>query len=249
MRALVRSELLKQRTTRTSVIVLGAMAVLVALIVLMHVPSMKADQLALRDNQFKILGWGTTLGALFASILGALSITAEIRHGSIRSTLLATPRRSRVIVAKTAASVLTGLALGLLAEGLVAALEAAVLGARGIPITLTGGDYAQLLVGGAVAAGLFAAIGVGIGAAIRNQVGVIVGLLVWMLLIETTLGDSFPSADKFTPSGVAGAIAGAIQTQAPSKLVAPAIGVVLLALYAAAAVGWGANTMTRRDVT
>jgi hypothetical protein len=83
-----------------------------------------------------VLGWGIGIGALFASILGALSITAEFRHGAIRPTLLATPKRPRVIAAKLLASVLAGLAIGLLAEGFTAALETAGLAARGIHISL-----------------------------------------------------------------------------------------------------------------
>lgn len=109
--------------------------------------------------------------------------------------------------AKLLASILAGLAVGVVAEGLAAALETAGLAARGIPVSLTGGDFARLLGGGAVAAGLFAAIGVGIGAAVRNQIGTIIGLCVWSLLIETILIGNVPSAGKFTP--------GAVQTQDP----------------------------------
>jgi hypothetical protein len=130
-----------------------------------------------------------------------------------------------------------------------AALETAGLAARGIPISLTGGDFAQLLGGGAVAAGFFAAIGVGIGAAVRNQIGAVAGLCIWSLLIETILIGNVPSAGKFTPGAAAGAIAGAVQTQDPSQLIAPALGFLLLAAYALAAAGLGTRTMTRRDIT
>jgi ABC-type transport system involved in multi-copper enzyme maturation permease subunit len=244
----VRSELLKQRTTRTTGLLFLWMACLVALIVLLHVSSLKAENLSPRDGQLKVIGWGTSIGALFSSILGAMSITAEFRHGTIRPTLLATPRRVRVVVAKLLASILAGLVVGLLAEGLAAALEAAGLAVRGIHIALTGGDLAQLLTGGALAAGLFAAIGVGIGAAVRNQVAVIIGLCIWVLVIETTLIGNIPSAGKFAPGAAAGAIAGAVQTQAPSELVAPALGAMLLTIYAVAAAGLGARTTTRRDI-
>lgn len=248
MRALVRSELLKQRTTRTTWFLFLWMTGLVTMVVLLHVFSLKAGNLSLRDGQLKVLGWGTGIGALFSSILGAMSITSEFRHGTIRPTLLVTPRRGRVVAAKLLSSMLAGVAVGLLAEGLAAVLETTGLAARGIPSTLTGGDLAQLLAGGAFAAGLFAAIGVGIGAAIRTQVGVIIGLCVWILLIETTLIGNVPSAGKFAPAAAAGAIAGAIQTQITADLVAPALGVLLLASYATAAAGLGARTMARRDI-
>jgi ABC-type transport system involved in multi-copper enzyme maturation permease subunit len=248
MSALVRSELLKQRTTRTSLTLLAWMVGLILLVVLLHVLSLSTQHLSTADGQLKVVGWGTAIGALFASLLGAMSITAEIRHGTIRPTFLATPRRERVIAAKVAAGVLTGLAVGLLAEALTAAIEAAGLAARGIHIQLTAGDYLQLLAGGAAAAALFAAIGLGVGAVVRQQVGAVVGLCVWLLLIETTLIGNIPSAGKFAPGAVAGAIAGAIQTQSASKLVAPGIGVVLLAVYAVTAAAAGVVLTNRRDV-
>jgi ABC-type transport system involved in multi-copper enzyme maturation permease subunit len=248
MSALIRSELLKQRTTRTSLLLLFWMVGLVALVVLLHVFSLSAHTITPRDGELKVLGWGTSIGALFASLLGAMSITAEIRHGTIRPTFLATPNRARVIAAKVAASALAGVALGLLAEALTAGIESAGLAVRGIHISLSAGDYVQLLAGGAAAAALWAAIGVGIGALVRNQVGALIGLCVWLLLIETTLIGNVPSAGKFAPGASAGALAGAIQTQTAAKLVVPALGVLLLATYATLAAGAGALATARRDV-
>jgi ABC-2 type transport system permease protein len=249
MIAQLRSELLKQRTTRTSVLLLLWMVALVVLVVLLHVLSFGVDDLSQRDNQLKIAGLGTSLGALFASLLGAMSITGEVRHGTIRPTFLATPRRRRVVAAKVAASALAGAALGLIAEALTAGGEAAGLATRGIHIELDGGDYAQLLVGGALAAALFAAIGVGVGAVVRNQVAAVVGLCVWLLFLEPILLGDLPSAAKFAPGASAGAMAGAIQTQIADDLVAPALGALLLAAYAVLASAAGSIATTRRDVS
>ncbi|MDQ6778507.1 MAG: ABC transporter permease [Actinomycetota bacterium] len=248
MSTLLRSELFKQRTTRTIVQLPVWMVGLVALVVLLHVFSLDVATLSRRDGQREVLGWGTSVGALFAALLGAVSITSEIRHGTIRPTFLATPRRARVIVAKAAASALAGLAVGLLAEALAAGLESAGLAARGIPIALTARDYVQLLTGGALAAALWGTIGVGVGAVVRNQVGAVVGLCVWLLLIETTLIGNVPAAGKFAPGAGAGALAGAIQTQRAANLLAPALGALLLAGYAAAATAAGLITTERRDI-
>jgi ABC-type transport system involved in multi-copper enzyme maturation permease subunit len=248
MIAQLRSELLKQRTTRTNVLLLLWMVGLVVLVVLLHVLSFSVEDLSRSDNQLKIVGLGTSIGALFASLLGAMSITGEIRHGTIRPTFLATPRRGRVVVAKVAASALAGLAVGLIAEALTAGVQAAGLGARGIHIELGSGDYAQLLAGGALAAALFAAIGVGVGAVVRNQVAAVVGLCVWLLFLEPLLLGDVHAVAKFAPGASAGAIAGAIQTQIADDLVAPALGVLLLAAYAALASAVGSIATTRRDV-
>ena len=212
MSGLIRSELLKQRTTRTSLALLAWMAGLILLVVLLHVFSLGLSHVSTLDGQLKVVGWGTAIGALFASLLGALSMTAEIRHGTIRPTFLAIPRRERVITAKLAAGALTGLGVGLLAEALTAA------------------------------------IGLGVGAIVRQQVGAVVALCVWLLLIETTLIGNVPSAGKFAPGAAAGAIAGAIQTQSSSKLVAPGVGGLLLVAYAATAAAAGVVLTNRRDV-
>jgi ABC-type transport system involved in multi-copper enzyme maturation permease subunit len=244
----LRSELLKQRSTRTNLLLLGWMAGLVVLVVALHVLSFSASSLAQDDNQFKILGLGTSIGALFAALLGAMSITGEFRSGTIRPTLLVTPRRTRVIAAKVLASLAAGVGIGLLAQSLAAAAEAAGLAARGVDVELAVGDYAQLLAGGALGAALFAAIGVGIGAMVRNQVAALVGLCVWLLFVEPLLLSDVPSVARYAPESSAGAIAGAIQSQIADSLVAPALGVVLLVAYAALSVGAGALLVTRRDV-
>jgi ABC-2 type transport system permease protein len=248
MTAQLRSELLKQRTTRTSALLLLWMVGLVVLVVLLHVLSFSVDDLSKHDNQMKIAGLGTSIGALFASLLGAMSITSEIRHGTIRPTFLATPRRTRVIAAKVIVSALAGIGVGLLAQALTAAAEAAGLAVRGIHIEIDGGEYAQLLTGGALAGALFASIGVGVAAVVRNQVAAVVGLCVWLLFIEPILLGDVPSVGKFAPGASAGAIAGAIQTQIADSLVAPAVGVVLLVVYAVLASAAGSIATVRRDV-
>jgi ABC-2 type transport system permease protein len=247
--AQLRSELLKQRTTRTNVFVLLGMVGLVVLVVLLHVLSFGVEDLSRHDNQLKIAGLGTSIGALFAALIGAMSITAEFRHGTIRPTFLANPRRARVIAAKVAASALAGFAVGLIAEVLTAGVEAAGLAARGIHVELGGDDYAQLLAGGALGAGLFAAVGVGVGAIVRNQATAVVGLCVWLLFLEPLLLGDVPAAAKFAPGASAGAIAGAIQMQIADDLVAPALGVLLLVAYAALASAAGSIATTRRDVS
>ncbi len=249
MSGLLRSELLKQRTTRTTLQLPFWMLGLILLVVMLHVVGFSVHDLSSRANQLKVLGWGTGIGSLFAALLGALSITSEIRHGTIRPTFLATPKRARVIVAKVAASAIGGLVVGLLAEALTVAVSSTGLAARGIHIAPTAGDFAQLLAGGAAAAALWAAIGAGVGAIVRNQVGTVVGLSLWLLLIETSLIESAPSAARFAPGASAGALAGAIQNVSKTSLLAPALGALLLVAYAAAATAAGSITIARRDVT
>jgi ABC-2 type transport system permease protein len=220
----------------------------VVLVVALHVLSFGVDDLSRDGNQMKILGLGTLIGALFAALMGAMSITGEFRTGTIRPTFLVAPRRTRVIAAKVVASMLAGLGVGLAAAALTAGVATAGLAARGIHIELGGGDFAQLLAGGALAAALFAAIGVGVGAVVRNQVAAVVGLCVWLLFLEPLLLGDVPSVAKYAPEASAGAIAGAIQSQIADALVAPALGVALLVAYAGLAALAGSLLIARRDV-
>ena len=246
MKALLRSELLKQRSTLTNLGLLAGLLGLVLFAVVLHGFGLAAEHLDSRSEQLMTLGRGEFLGALFAALLGALSITSEIRHGTIRPTFLVTPQRGRVVAAKVAVSTLIGAGFGLAASALAAGVGTAALGIRGVDVQLDGGDYALLVVGGAAAAALWAAIGVGVGAVVRSQVPTVVGIAAWLLFVEGLLaGDALDlDLSRFAPGAAAEAISG----QDPGTLLAPALGALVLALYAVAAAvaGWAATT--RRDV-
>jgi len=248
MIAVFRSELLKQRTTRTTLALLVTMVALVVFAAVLHSFALTTGDLATRDGQMKVFGWGE-VGGLFAGLLGAISITAEIRHGTVRPTFLVTPRRWRVIVAKLGVGALAGLAFGLIAEAVAIGVGSSALSARGVSLQLGSHDYAQLLVGGAVAAGLWAAIGVSVGALVRNQVAMTVGLFVWLLFVEALLLGQVPDAGRFLPGAAASALGGATITgQVRPPLLAPMIGLLIAVAYAAAAAVVGSVATVRRDV-
>jgi ABC-2 type transport system permease protein len=247
VRAQLRSELLKQRSTGTALGLFAAMLALVLLALLLHGFGLPADNLQGASEQLMVLGRGEFLGALFAALLGALSITGEIRHGTIRPTFLVSPWRARVVVAKVWASALLGAGFGLAASALAVGVGTTALRARGIDGQLGGGDYALLIAGSAPAAALWATIGVGVGAIVRQQVPTVVGLSAWLLFVEGLLvGDvsGVGEVGRFAPGAAAAAITG----QDPDTLLAPAVGLVLLAAYAAAAAVAGSLATTRRVV-
>jgi len=248
VRALLRAELLKQRSTRTGLGFFAAMLSLVLLAVLLHSFGLPVEDLGNTHVQLMVLGRGEFLGALFAALLGAMSITAEIRHGTIRSTFLITPRRGRVVVAKVSASLLIGTGFGLMAGAVATAAGSAALQARGIDVQLHLGDYVLLVVGSAAAAGLSAAIGVGVGALVRNQVPTLIGICAWLLFVEGLLAGDVAGGLGDIGRLLPGAAAAAISGQDPGTLLAPGAGLVLLALYAAAAALAGALAISHRDV-
>jgi hypothetical protein len=72
----------------------------------------------------------------------------------------------------------------------------------------------------------------------------LIGITAWLLFVEGLFGGDLADVSKFAPGTLGMAISG----QEPDKLLAPALSLLLLALYAlaAAAAGWLATT--RRDV-
>ena len=247
MIAQLRAELLKQRSTRTTIGLFLAMLAVILVAMLLHGIGLAAGVLADRHNQLMVMGVGEKLGVLFAALLGAVSITAEFRHGTIRPTLLATPRRGRVVAAKIAASLPIGAGFGFAGSALAAGVGSALLRARGIDIALGGGDYALLLAGGMLAGALWAAIGVGVGAVVRNQVPALIGICAWLLFVESLLvegNSSVIAVGRFGPGAAAAAITG----QGAGTLLAPAVGLLVLALYASGAALAGWLVTSRRDI-
>lgn len=242
----LRSEILKQRSTRTDLGLLLAMFALVLFVVLLHGVGLPGKSIAARSDQVKLVfGWAELLGSLFASLVGVLSITAEYRYGTIRPTLLHTPERHRVVAAKVLASMLVGALFGLLAATVAVGAGTTALAVRGVELRVHVGDLAWLLGGGAAAAALWAAIGVGVGALVRNQVAAVAGVCAWLLFVETVLLgdiDIVGEIGRFTP----GALGRAATGQEP--LLAPALAVLLLTIYAAAATAAGSLATTRRDI-
>ncbi|MGH8982841.1 MAG: ABC transporter permease, partial [Acidimicrobiia bacterium] len=87
-------------------------------------------------------------------------------------------------------------------------------------------------------------IGLGIGALLRNQVATLVAIFLWLFFIENVLIDFVPGAGRFAPGAAAAAITGLD----PDRLLAPALGALLLGLYAVAVAAAGWIATLRRDV-
>jgi ABC-2 type transport system permease protein len=239
----LRAELLKLRSTRTTLgLVLGMVALLLLSVLLTGLLTTRTD-LFDAENQRSLLGLGSLAG-LFAALAGLLLVTSEFRFGTIRSTVLVTPRRRHVVAGKLAAAFLAGLALAVLAEALAYGIARLILSARDVPILLDRGDQAQLLLGSLVATALWGAIGVGVGAVVRNQVGAVIGLLATIFVVEGLLFALVPSVGRFMPSEAENALIG----QTTRHLLSPAAGGAVLVVWTAALAAAGIALVARRDV-
>jgi ABC-type transport system involved in multi-copper enzyme maturation permease subunit len=241
----LRAEVFKLRTTRSTYGMPLGLLGLVAFAIVLHAATLPVERIDTAAAQLSIVFcWGERFGALFAALLGALSVTSEFRHGTIRPTLLASPRRTPVVVAKMLAAAAAGLAIGTVGALFATGVSLAVLTGRGVDIALTAGDFTRLIGGTAIAAALWAAIGVGLGAIVRSQVPTLVGVTAWLLLIETLIVENLAGVGRYLPGATAQALSG----QNPATLLPFGWAALLLASYAAIAVASGSWATARRDV-
>ncbi|TFV63645.1 ABC transporter permease [Geodermatophilus sp. DF01-2] len=134
--------------------------------------------------------------AVLSLILGIIGMTQEYRHRTATPTFLTTPRRGRVVVAKLLAYGLAGVPFALLVTAVTATVVTVYAGARGAAPSLTG-DNLQVLVFAGLAIVVYTVIGVGLGALMRNQVGAIVGALVYLYVVEPLLSSFQATVDVF----------------------------------------------------
>lgn len=241
MRRLIRSEAIKLTTTRTLLgMVLGAAAVagLGAASVVLAAERDVLDR-ALQDQDFYVLA--SINITLFALVLGIRGLTDEFRHGVIRPTVLAIPTRHRIVVAKAATYLAAGATVAVGAQVVLLAVAAVAAMTRGATLQLGAGDLGALA-GLAAASGLWAVIGLALGAIIRHQVAAIVAALLWVLLLENLGAGLLGDAGRFLPGQAAHALA---QATGAGVLLAPAAGGTVLAAYVATA-AVGATIALRR---
>jgi ABC-2 type transport system permease protein len=244
MTAQVLAELRKMRSTRTNFGLLAGMVALILLTVLLNGLLPSDIDLYPRDTQHALLAAGGA-SALFACLVGVMAITSEYRHGTIRPTFVVTPRRSRVIGAKVIASLVMGIVFGAISISLSFGVGYAILSSRGVPFGLDRNHVLLLLLGSLAMTTLWAALGVGIGAVIRNQVLAVVGLILWVMIVESLLRGLVPSVGRFTPT----AASDSLTAGTASYLLSPVVGGLLLVAYVVAFVVAGAYLVARRDVT
>ena len=189
--------------------------------------------------------------AVFALILGIIGTTQEYRHRTATPTFLATPKRGLVVVAKLVAYALAAVPFALVALAVTVAVVLVYAGARGAAPSLTG-ENAEVLLNAGLAIVVYAVIGVGLGALLRNQVGAIVGALVYLYVVEPLLSAFSATAAvyKWLPGGALEAMTTTFrgpQAFAPDLLERWQGGLLLLG-YGLAAALFGTLLAVRRDV-
>lgn len=135
MTRLVGAEFLKLRTTRTFyALTPGALALIV---LIAGAASLALELEDTADPGREIITIAELVQTL-ALVLGVLAASTEFRHGTITPTLLVTPSRGPLVAAKLGAHLVAGLALGLIAFGVTAAIALSAFSLREIPSSLEG---------------------------------------------------------------------------------------------------------------
>ena len=186
MTAIVRSELLKIRTTRGWWAYLLVLVGLVGIGTAAEVGSRSVDERRGLDFQLALVDLiGIT--SLLAIILGITMVTTEFRHGTITPTLLATPGRERVLAAKAVAGVLVAVLFAVLAILVVVVVASIWTAIDGGQLALTDRDVVERAGKTLLGVVLWLLLGIAIGSVVHSQVTALVGTLVWLFLVETLL--------------------------------------------------------------
>ena len=198
MIATLRVELLKLRTTRST---LGFVAVSITVTALvggleaanagtgsaMAIPSLATA----RGLQDAVASTGFAL--LVAAVFGASLASSEFRLGTITDTYIDEPRRARVMAAKAVAALVGGGLIGAAAAATALTISLVTVAADHYHLSLSTWSLSGFGLRAVIGSALLGAAGVGIGSLMRNQVAAVVLIFAWGLAIEETLGAALTS--------------------------------------------------------
>jgi ABC-2 type transport system permease protein len=218
MNRLLRAEGRKLRTMLQTWIIAGSGIVLTALFVVLILVLVSVTPegtetgflpLETDEGVRSLVNQGSLILALVL-VLGTLLMTSEYRHQTITGTFLAEPRRGRVLTAKFVVAALVGLLVTAAAAALIVAV--ALVGLAIVDVSVSDvGNLVLLPAVGLVLAGIgYALLGVAVGALVRNQIAAIVGVLVWVFVIDPLIQALLPDVGKYTPAGAASALTNAV---------------------------------------
>lgn len=200
MRRAFAAELRKLSTTRGLYFLLAA-AVVVATVSTLD-PSHDAATFDRRFHEMNFVFFTSLLSRVLIVVLGIRIVTDEFRYGTIVPSLLTTPRRRELLVAKGMVAAGVGALIAAVAWSAMVVVASVIARADGATLILDLDAWRSL--GGTLLAGaLWGAIGVGVGALIRNQVVAIVGAVVWLMGAEGVVGALIGEAESHLPGEVA----------------------------------------------
>ena len=217
-----------------------------------------ADLTSLGSLPLLIYSFASSVGYVFPVLLGALATTGEFRHQTLTPTFLATPKRGRVLGAKTITLFAVGAALGLVGLAASVGIGALVLGGFGVDPLLADGETWAMIGRTVLAMALWAVIGVGLGVLVPSQVASIVIVLAFTQFVEpllrfaATFTEVTADIGKFLPGAASDALVGQsfyTLTSPGMAMLSSGQGGLVLLVYGLAATVCGYFISWKRDVT
>jgi ABC-2 type transport system permease protein len=247
MTNLIKAELLKLRTIRTSWWSAAAALAFVPVSIALAMSGTGTGGATLDSGTgFRNVIAAASSGGVVVLLMGIMLMAGEYRFNTVTSTFLITPDRKRPVLAKVAATSLAGLAIALLASLLTLAIALPWLSSRHVDIGPHGTDVALGLLGGIAATAISGMVGIGIGALLTNQTLAITVTLIWSFVLEALVVGLAPDVGRLLPGGAAGALSGASTYKNLLPIWAAAL---LFAGYGAAFATAGSRLVLQRDVT
>lgn len=246
----IRSEWIKLRSVRSTVITLGFAGIAVAafgiLISMLTTGAAMGDGGGAADPAGNSI-FGTNIAQLVLGVLGALVFTTEYSTGMIRSTFTAVPKRLPVLWAK--AAVLAGATFATMVVSLSVAffVGQAVYGGDGPGASFFDPGVPGALLGAALLPTAIAVLGLALGVLARHTataVGILVGVLFVVPMLLGMLGGVWADLVAYLPSEAGQAMATIVDD--PSKL-SPFAGFLVIAGWVGAGLAAAAISLRRRD--
>jgi ABC-2 type transport system permease protein len=247
----IRSEWIKLRSVRSTVVTLGLTAcAVVAIGVLVSMLSNGAPIAAEGEGIYDPAGnslFGATLAQLVLGVLGALVFTSEYSTGLIRTTLTAVPRRLPVLWAKgivVAASAFATMVASLLVAFFVGQ---AVYGGGGPSASLADAGVLRAVLAAALFPTAIAVMGVGFGALMRHTataIGILVAILFVVPVLLETLGGVWGDASEYLPGEAGQAMITVVKV---SGQMSPGAGLLVLIGWIGALFAAGTIALKHRD--
>jgi hypothetical protein len=182
MIGVLKSELFKLRTTRATIIVVICSIALPAII--FGLTSLFAfTNGEVGDSLTSMVGNFAPLTGLLLGVVGVLCATQEYSQGTIRITLVATPNRLKVFVAKILTTLVVSVASSLLMLLLCLVSSQLILSSRSVTFDLIGSDL-RILFSAVILSALLSILGLSLGLIFKSSPGAISALLLWPTILE-----------------------------------------------------------------